>query len=96
MKAIVWSKEKCPMCVQAKTFLNSKNVEYEERIVGVDWTKEQLLEQVPNARSVPQIVIDDKYVGGYVELRNFLSTQNSKQANLTLQYTFTKLYERLK
>lgn len=73
MKAIVWSKEKCPMCVQAKTLLNSKNVEYEERIVGVDWTKEQLLEQVPNARSVPQILIDGKLIGGYVELRNYLN-----------------------
>ena len=73
MKAIVWSKEKCPMCVQAKTLLNSKNVEYEERIVGVDWTKEQLLEQVPNARSVPQILIDGKLIGGHVELRNYLN-----------------------
>lgn len=73
MKAIVWSKEKCPMCVQAKTLLNSKNVEYEERIVGVDWTKEQLLEQVPNARSVPQILIDGSLIGGYVELRNYLN-----------------------
>ena len=73
MKAIVWSKEKCPMCVQAKTLLNSKNVEYEERIVGVDWTKEQLLEQVPNARSVPQILIDGELIGGYVELRNYLN-----------------------
>lgn len=73
MKAIVWSKEKCPMCIQAKTLLNSKNVEYEERIVGVDWTKEQLLEQVPNARSVPQIFIDGELIGGYVELRNYLN-----------------------
>ena len=73
MKAIVWSKEKCPMCVQAKTLLNSKNVEYEERIVGVDWTKEQLLEQVPNARSVPQILIDGELIGGYLELRNYLN-----------------------
>ena len=74
MKAIVWSKEKCPMCVQAKTLLNQHGIEYEERVVGVDWTKDQLLESVPSARSVPQIFIDDKYVGGYVELRNFLST----------------------
>ena len=73
MKAIVWSKEKCPMCVQSKTLLNSKNVEYEERIVGIDWTKEQLLEQVPNARSVPQILIDGSLIGGYVELRNYLN-----------------------
>lgn len=73
MKAIVWSKEKCPMCVQAKTLLKQHGIEYEERMVGVDWTKEQLLEQVPNARSVPQIVIDGELIGGYVELRNYLN-----------------------
>ena len=73
MKAIVWSKEKCPMCVQAKALLKQRGIEYEERVVGVDWTKEQLLESVPSARSVPQIFIDDKHIGGYVELRNFLS-----------------------
>ena len=73
MKAIVWSKEKCPMCVQAKTLLKQHGIDYEERMVGVDWTKEQLLEQVPNARSVPQIVIDGELIGGYVELRNYLN-----------------------
>ena len=73
MKAIVWSKEKCPMCVQAKTLLKQHGIDYEERVVGVDCTKEQLLESVPSARSVPQIFLDGAHLGGYVELRNFLS-----------------------
>lgn len=72
MKAIVWSKEKCPMCVQAKTLLTNKGIEYEERIIGEGWTKEQLLELNPSARSVPQIFLDGNLVGGYVELRKHL------------------------
>ena len=72
MKAVVWSKDACPFCVQAKALLDSKGIEYEERNVSKDWTKEQLLEAVPTARTLPQIFLDDQYVGGFVELRKHL------------------------
>jgi glutaredoxin 3 len=69
MKAIVWSKNACPFCVQAKALLESKGIEFEERNVQEDWTKEQLLEAVPTARTLPQIFLDDNYIGGFTELR---------------------------
>ena len=69
MKAIVWSKTQCPYCDQAKALLKMKGVEYEERNVSKDWTREQLLEAVPNARTVPQIFLDDKLIGGFTELK---------------------------
>ena len=72
MKAIVWSKDACPYCVQAKALLESKGIEYEERNVSKDWTKEQLLEAVPTARTLPQIFLEEEYVGGFVELRKKL------------------------
>jgi glutaredoxin len=73
MKAIVWSKDFCPFCVQAKALLESKGIEYEERNVGLDWTREQLLEAVPNARTLPQIFLDQELVGGFTELRKKLT-----------------------
>lgn len=73
MKAIVWSQPQCNYCNQAKTLLKQKNIEFEERLIGENWTKQQLLEAVPTARSVPQIFIDDQYVGGFTELRTFLN-----------------------
>lgn len=72
MKAIVWSKDYCPYCVQAKALLESNKIEYEERVIGKEWTKKQLLEAVPNARTVPQIFLGDEYVGGYTELKQRL------------------------
>jgi glutaredoxin 3 len=71
MKAIVWSKDQCPFCVQAKALLESKGIEYEERNVSQDWTKEQLLEAVPTARTLPQIFLDQEHVGGFNELRQY-------------------------
>ena len=72
MKAIVWSKDQCPFCDQAKNLLKLKGIEYEERNINRDWTREQLLEAVPGARTVPQIFLDGKLVGGFTDLRQHL------------------------
>ena len=74
MKAIVWSKNACPFCDQAKKLLKLKGIEFEERNLSAEkWTKEQLLEAVPNARTLPQIFLDDNYIGGFTELRKHLA-----------------------
>ena len=73
MTAIVWSKDQCPYCDQAKALLKQKGIAYEERnITSGSWTREQLLEVVPNARTLPQIFMDDVHVGGFNELRRHL------------------------
>ena len=72
MKATVWSKNSCPYCLQAKALLESKGIEFEERNISADWTREQLLEAVPTARTLPQIFLDDNYIGGFTELRRHL------------------------
>lgn len=68
MKAIVWSKTTCPYCIQAKRLLERKGIEYEERVIGEGWSREQLLEAVPDARTVPQIFLDGNLIGGYDNL----------------------------
>jgi glutaredoxin len=72
MKAVVWSKDACPFCVQAKALLEARGIEYEERNVSRDWTREQLLEAVPTARTLPQIFLDEVHIGGFTELRKHL------------------------
>lgn len=76
MKAIVWSKDNCQYCVKAKTLLSMKGIDYEERKLGIEWTKEQLLEAVPDAKSVPQIFLNGEYVGGFDQLQKRLTSQN--------------------
>ena len=73
MKAIVWSKYHCPYCDQAKALLSSKGIEFEEKKIGDGYTKEELLEAVPNARTVPQIFLDGELVGGFTELKQKLT-----------------------
>lgn len=72
MKAVVWSKDHCPYCDQAKSLLTQKGIEFEERKIGEGYTREDLLEAVPTARTVPQIFLDGELVGGFTELRQKL------------------------
>ena len=72
-KAIIWSNVGCSFCEMAKTLLKQKGIEYEERNIAKDWKIEQLLEAVPNARTVPQIFLDDKYIGSYDNLVDYLN-----------------------
>lgn len=72
MKAIVWSKHHCPFCDQAKALLTQKGIAFEERKIGEGYTREDLLEAVPTARTVPQIFLDEQLIGGFTELKKHL------------------------
>ena len=78
MKAIVWSKYQCPYCEQAKQLLAQRGIDYEERKIGDGWTREDLLEAVPTARTVPQIFLNDELIGGFTELKERLLTEGIK------------------
>ena len=74
INVIVWSKTNCAFCLKAKHLLKDKNIEFEERLIGQKWSREQLLEMVPDARSVPQIIIDGKVIGGDNDLVKYMNT----------------------
>lgn len=76
MKATIWSKDMCPYCEQAKALLTAKGIEYDEKkIAPGSYTKEQLLESVPTARTVPQIFLGDLYIGGFDKLKEYFSKE---------------------
>lgn len=76
MNTIIWSKYHCPYCEQAKNLLKNKGISFEERKIGDGWTKEELLEAVPTARTVPQIIIDNELIGGFKELQEYFKNVN--------------------
>ena len=38
-----------------------------------DYTREEFFSKFPNAKTFPQIIIDNKHVGGYYELKKWLA-----------------------
>lgn len=75
MKVKVYSKENCSYCTRAKMLLLSKDIDYEEHVVDttsqsdIDKVKKEL--GIDNFKTVPQISIDGKYIGGYDDLKKY-------------------------
>ncbi|MES0372008.1 MAG: glutaredoxin 3 [Mariprofundaceae bacterium] len=59
----------CPYCVRAKSLLKQRGLEFTEYDVQADPEKRiEMLERAKGARSIPQIFINDRHVGGCDEL----------------------------
>ena len=72
MKVIVYSKPACQFCDKAKALLTQLKIEYTEKVVTKDISLEELFEELgKTVRTIPQIVIDDKHIGGFNELREY-------------------------
>ncbi|QGH72116.1 putative glutaredoxin 1 [Klebsiella phage N1M2] len=74
MKVVIYGKPNCPWCDRAKALADSKGAEVEYiNIVeaGIDGAKLGEIVGRP-VRTVPQIVVDDQYVGGYEDLDRHL------------------------
>jgi glutaredoxin len=73
MEIIVWSRYHCSYCDQAKKLLMAMNLPFTENKIGDGYTREELLEKIPSARTLPQIVINDTVIGGFEELKTYLN-----------------------
>lgn len=68
MAAEIFSKDNCAYCTKAKNLLTSLNIDYTEHKIGRDLTREDFLAIFPNVKTVPQIMINGVYIGGYDDL----------------------------
>ena len=68
MMVEIWGKENCGYCTAAKSLAESKGLNYTYKQMGVDFTRDEVLAQFPNARTFPQIKVNNEPIGGYNEL----------------------------
>ena len=68
MKFLVFTKNRCSYCDRAKDLIVQKGYEYESINIEEDNNIDILLEKNKYARTMPQIFINDKLIGGYVDL----------------------------
>ena len=69
----IYSKSNCNFCDKAKYYFDQNDITYQEHNVEIPETFKILLERNPNARTMPQIFIDDKLIGGYTDLMDFVN-----------------------
>ena len=74
MEVIIYSKDNCPNCLKAKNRLDKFN----PRILklGKDISREDFFQNFPNARTFPQIIINNKHIQTYNELEQWLAFNN--------------------
>ena len=75
----IWSKPNCIFCDKAVNLCKLKNLEYEKLMIDVDYTREELIENFPNARTFPQIIINGESIGGYHELEKWLERNSFEE-----------------
>ena len=72
MTAEIFTKPTCPHCIKAKALLTTKSIKYVEYILGQNGvTKETVEHKIGNGaqiKTVPQIFLDGKYIGGCEDL----------------------------
>jgi alkyl hydroperoxide reductase subunit F len=91
---IIYSREGCPFCVKAKSFLAERDIPFEEINTqrGSDAWKE--MKESAGSGSLPQILIGDESIGGYSDLVNLEATgELSQRLGLAQQGPVSPLYD---
>ena len=73
-KIIIYTKDNCPHCVNAKKLMTHHGKDYQEMKIGGDLTREDFISIFPNVKTVPHIIIDGEQIGGYDKLNEWLNT----------------------
>lgn len=66
---IVYSKDNCPYCTAAKNLLTQKGVPYTEINLQTKPAELAALKEKTGLRTVPQIFIGDKLIGGFSDMQ---------------------------
>jgi glutaredoxin 3 len=73
-QVVIYTTSYCPYCTGAKGLLRSKNVQFEELDVTDDPERRAEMERLSGRRTVRQIFIQGKPIGGYDDARRLDAT----------------------
>ena len=72
LHAEIFGKSDCIHCEKAKFLCKQKGIKYTYKELDKDFDFDFIKKSFPNARTFPQIIVDDNYVGGYDQLSKYL------------------------
>ena len=71
MNVVIYSKNNCVYCNKAKIKLQKFNPKI--NMLDHDYTREEFINKFPNAKTFPQIIINNEKIGGYHELEKWFA-----------------------
>lgn len=72
MKFVVYTKKDCPYCEKVKNVLDLTNLPFVSYTLGENFTKEEFYAEFGEGSTFPQVVCDDKKLGGCSDTVKFL------------------------
>ncbi len=74
MKVEIYTKDNCIWCDRAKGLLNAHSINFTEIDLSDDGERQKFYKKIgDNVKTVPQVYINDKRIGGYPHLKEWLS-----------------------
>ncbi|MGE0632896.1 MAG: glutaredoxin domain-containing protein [Pseudobdellovibrionaceae bacterium] len=67
-KVLIYSKQFCPYCVRAKEFFKQNNIAFQEIDLTDNFSELDKLKKKTGHMTVPQIFINEVFIGGYTDL----------------------------
>lgn len=64
-KIEIYTWSRCPFCIRAKALLDRKGIDYSEYCIdGDEEARDKMAQRANGRRSLPQILINDRHIGG--------------------------------
>lgn len=80
----IWGKPMCPSCTKAKQLCETRKFEFVYKELDKDFTREQVFETFPGARTFPQIKVNGTNIGGYEQFVSYIEDTNFTGTGHTL------------
>ena len=76
MKFTVYSKDACPYCTKVQQVLELSQLQYVTYKLNVDFSREEFYSEFGQGSTFPQVIVDDKHIGGCTDTVKYLKEQN--------------------
>lgn len=76
MRFTVYSKDGCPYCSKIQQVLKLSNLEHKIYKLNEDFTREEFYSEFGNGSTFPQIIMNEKRLGGCTETVKYLTENN--------------------
>ena len=76
MKFTVYSKDGCPYCTKVQQVLELAGLQHVVYKLDSDFTKEEFYAEFGQGSTFPQVIVDDKHIGGCTDTVQYLKEQS--------------------
>lgn len=73
----IYSKDNCGYCDMAVKLADMNKLEYTLKKLDKDFTREELLEKFPRAKTFPVVTINGGVIGGFTEFKTYVTNRHS-------------------